>query len=58
MFAGALFEGGCAMRVSGSHESKSNLTRVVSSLELEGFKDLAEGFPYTVDILCYAGPPS
>jgi hypothetical protein len=57
-FQGNQGEGGCAMRVSGNHESKSNLIRNVSSLELEGFKDLAEGFPYTVDILCYAGPPS
>ena len=57
-FAGAQGEGGCAMRVSGDHESKSNLNRVLSVLELEGFKDLAEGFPYTVDILCYAQPPS
>ena len=56
-FLGNLNEGGCAMRPSG-HESKSNLSRISGGLELEGFLDLAEGFPYTVDILCYAGPPS
>ena len=57
-FQGNQGEGGCAMRASGNHESLSNLIRVTSSLELDGFKDLAEGFPYTVDILCYAQPPS
>ena len=57
-FMRALSEGGCAMRVSGNHESKDNLTRVASFLEWDGFFDLAEGFPYTVDILCYAQPPS
>ena len=57
-FEGGQGEGGCAMRVSGNHESKSNLSRVGQSLELQGFKALAEGFSYTADILCYAGPPS
>ena len=57
-FAGALFEGGCAMRVSGNHESFDNLSRGLAGLEVEYFQDLAEGFAYTVDILCYAQAPS
>ena len=57
-FQGVLADGSCAMRVSGNHESWSNLYRGSVGLELEGFKLLAEGFPYTVDMLCYAQPPS